>query len=271
MMVNCPHCGAENGERNLRCSLCGKPLPQGTMPQAAPPQARPQQPQGDPMSSQQQPGSGDAYGYTYDNKPSPGPSGGAYQPPPPGARSMSERQTYLNTKPETGGVKLGLGFSFNKRAVTSAVLILIIGVLFIVATYMPWLKLSNFGDKEYTGWDLYELGKSGIYGGSSFHIPDIFAINSGSEFDTSSGIILTGIWTLAGGILLLAMALLIPIAGRSYLCIIVMIVGLVMLVVTCFNLATVLIGKGELFWPVYVLPAAGLAAIIIGYDARRNI
>lgn len=267
MPVNCPHCGAENGERNLRCSLCGKPLPQGPMPQGSAPQPKRPQPQGDPMSSPQQPG--ETHGYINDPQPRSEPGGGYYQPPPPGMRSMSERQTYQDVKADTGGIKFDIGLGFNKRALSSAIMVLIVGALFIVATYMPWLKLDNLGSQEYTGWDLYELGKEGTYGGSPLHIPHIFDINSESEFNTSSGIILTGIWTLAGGILLLVMAILIPFVNRSYLCIIVSIVGLVMLMVTGFNLATVLIGKGQLYWPIYVLPAAALAAIILGYDSRR--
>lgn len=272
-MVNCPHCGAENGERNLRCSLCGKPLAQGSMPQAGtgsvPPRPGSPQPQSDPLSYRQQPSPDGTPNYNiYGDAPASG-ARGTYQAPPPGARSMSERITYRDVK-EKGGVKLGLNFTFNRRALVSAVLILILGTLFIVATYASWLKLEGFGAEEYSGWGLYELGKSGERSGSSFHISGIFDLKSESDFDTSSGIILTGVWTLTGGILLVAMALLLPFLNRSYLCIIVMVVGLVMLVASGFNLATVLIAKGQPYWPIYVLPPAGLAAIVVGYDARHH-
>jgi hypothetical protein len=235
--MNCPHCGAENGERNLRCSSCGKPMsqgPAGTMPQSR-----------QPLPEQDRQG---------------------FLQPPPGMKSYSERPTYRDEQPAAPSYKPKVFFAMNRRLLPSVILLVIVGSLFIIATYMPWIK-SMGGKAELTGWDLYHAGKAGLNGGNALYIPDVLKINN--DYDAKSGALLTGLWTLTGGILLLVLAIVVPLLFRPYLLNVTVALGLALLIVTGINLVTMLVAGASLLWPIYVLPPASLIVIVTAIDAHR--
>jgi hypothetical protein len=278
--MNCPHCGAENGDRNLRCSLCGKPMsqgPAGMMPQPMQPGTASRGPQGeaaDPLSQVDFPGEGpsstrrpgQSYDFIYDEAARPEQDRQGFLQPPPGMKSYSERPTYRDEQPAAPAYKPKIFFAMNRRLLPSAILLILAGSLFIIATYMPWVKTMG-GNADLTGWDLYHAGKEGLNGGNAFYIPDVLKINN--DYDAKSGALLTGLWTLIGGILLLVLAIVVPLFFRSYLLNVTAALGLVLLIVTGINLVTMLVAGASLLWPIYVLPPVSLIVIITAIDAHR--
>lgn len=280
MPMNCPHCGAENGDKNLRCSLCGKPLPRGpagSMPQPMQQGTAFPGPQGDSAGAFSQDGPsgeepsstrrpGQSYDFLYDEKARSEPAAdqqGFYKPPP--GRSFSERPTYRDEQSVSTAYKTKIFVAMNRRLLPCVILLVLAGSLFIVATYLPWIKTMG-GSTELTGWDLYHQGQMKTNGGNAFYIPDVLNINE--DYNAKSGALLTGLWTLIGGILLLILAVVVPIFFRSYLLGITVTVGMMLLIVTSINLVTMLVAGASIYWPIYVLPPVALVVIITAIDAR---
>lgn len=279
--MNCPHCGAENGDKNLRCSLCGKPLPRGaagTMPQQMHPgtatpgpqggltdAASPAPPPGEEPSSTRRPGQSYDFLYNEARRPESQVDQQGFYHPPAGTKSFSERLTYRDQQPVAPAHKPKVIFALNRRMLPCVILLVLAGALFIVATYLPWVKTMG-GSTELTGWDLYHQGQMKTNGGNAFYIPDVLNINE--DYNARSGALLTGLWTLIGGILLLILAVAVSLFFRSYLLIMTILVGIGLLIVTSINLVTMLVASASLHWPIYVLPPASLVVIIAALDAR---
>ena len=184
----------------------------------------------------------------------------------PGMKSFSERLTYRDQQPAAPAYKPKIFFALNRHLLPCVILLVLAGALFIVATYLPWVKTMG-GSTELTGWDLYHQGQMKTNGGNAFYIPDVLNINE--DYNAKSGALLTGLWTLIGGILLLVLAVVVPLFFRSYLLLMTVAVGIGVAHRDRYQSGYHACRQRCLHWPIYVLPPASLVVVITAVDARR--
>lgn len=271
--MKCARCGAENWDNSYRCSVCGGVLEGQRRDDSVsyaslygPPEkkAPPGQEVIDTASMERQ----GSYEYIFDEEHqtmiAAERRGGRLIPTTPGSRSVGERPAYLaqyDRHPERERGNL----YFNHKLLPFIIPLLIAGALFIVGTFCGWMTLQD--GREYSGWDLYREGKAGMNGGNALFIPDV--INADRADYERTGMLFTGIWTLAGGVLLLFMAGVVVFLYEHRILYFTALLGGVLLVITAINLTMTIFSRADMEWPIYALPAITVAVIIIALDARR--
>jgi hypothetical protein len=189
---------------------------------------------------------------------------GALLPSTPGTRSVNERPTYLKQQRTQQARKKG-SLYFNRRLLPFILPFLFAGTLFIIATFSPWVRTAD--GANISGWDLYHEGSAGMNGGNALYIPDV--LNADKEDYARSGMLLTGVWTLTGGILLLFLAVVLVLVYQPRFLYLIAFLGLLLLVITGINLITMIFSRVTLEWPIYSLPATTVVVMIVAMDAHR--
>ena len=272
--MKCSSCGAENWDGNYRCSVCGYVLEvQGQEDSISfaslygPPEQKSQFKQEviDTASLERQ----GSYEYVYDEEHqtmlAAERRGDHLVPTTVGTRSVSERPTYLTQYSRHPERKRG-NLYFNRKLMPFTIPVLIAGILFITGTFCTWMTMPD-GGPEVSGWDLYREGKAGMNGGNALYVPDV--INADRADYERTGLLFTGVWTLAGGILFLFMALVVIFLYEHRILYFTALLGLLLLVITGTNLFMTIFSRATMEWPMYSLPAITVAVIIIAIDARR--
>lgn len=271
--MKCTHCGAENWDTSARCSVCGDMLePQGGTEGLSyaslydPPERNaPSEQQVIDAANLRKQGS---YEFIYDEEHQvmieAERRGGYLVPTVAGSRAVGERPTYLTQYSRHPERKRG-NFYFNRKLLPFIIPVLIAGILFVAGTFCTWMTMAN--GAEVSGWDLYHEGKAGMNGGNALYIPDV--INADREDYQRTGMLFTGVWTLAGGVLLLFMAGVVVVLYEHRILYFTVLLGVLLLVVTGINLFMTIFSRASMEWPVYSLPAVTVAVIIIAIDARR--
>ncbi len=271
--MKCTRCGAENWDTSSRCSVCGDMLEQHGRAEGVsytslggPPRQRvPTEQEVVDAASLRKQGS---YEYIYDEERQTmieaERRGGYLVPTVSGTRSVGERPTYLTQYSAHPERKRGYLY-FNRKLLPFIIPVLIAGALFVAGTFCTWMTMAD--GAEVSGWDLYQKGKAGMNGGNALYIPDV--INADREDYQRTGLLFTGVWTLAGGVILLFLAGVVVFLYEHRILYFTALLSTGLLVVTSINLFMTIFSRATMEWPIYSLPAITVAVIIIALDARR--